>query len=33
MPKIVYLTGAPAAGKSSTAKMLADMVAGLDVWE
>jgi adenylate kinase len=33
MPKVVYLTGAPAAGKSSTTRLLAERVPGLLVWE
>lgn len=33
MPKVIYLTGAPASGKSSTTRMLADRVSGLEVWE
>jgi adenylate kinase len=33
MPKVVYLTGAPAAGKSSTTRPLAERVPGLPVWE
>ncbi len=33
MPKVVYLTGAPAAGKSSTMRMLSERVPGLLVWE
>lgn len=33
MPKVIYLTGAPASGKSSTTRMLAERVAGLQVWE
>jgi adenylate kinase len=33
MPKVIYLTGAPAAGKSSTTRMLAERVPGLLVWE
>ena len=33
MPKVIYLTGAPASGKSSTTRMLADRVPGLRVWE
>lgn len=33
MPKVTYLTGAPAAGKSSTTRMLSDRVPGLLVWE
>jgi adenylate kinase len=33
MPKVVYLTGAPAAGKSSTTTALVERVPGLLVWE
>ena len=33
MPKVIYLTGAPAAGKSSTTRMLAERMPGLLVWE
>ena len=33
MPKIIYLTGAPAAGKSSTTRMLLQRVPELLVWE
>lgn len=33
MPKVVYITGAPAAGKSSTVQMLAQRSPGLLVWE
>ena len=33
MPKVIYLTGAPASGKSSTTRMLAERVPGLQVWE
>ncbi len=33
MPKVVYLTGAPASGKSSTTRILRDRVPGLLVWE
>jgi predicted methyltransferase/adenylate kinase len=33
MPKVVYLTGAPAAGKSSTAKLLAGNVSSVALWE
>lgn len=33
MPKVVYLTGAPASGKSSTTRMVAEHVPGLRVWE
>lgn len=33
MPRVVYLTGAPASGKSSTTRMLRDRVPGLLVWE
>ena len=33
MPKVIYLTGAPAAGKSSTTRMLAERVPGLLIWE
>ena len=33
MPKVIYMTGAPAAGKSSTATMLAERVPGLLIWE
>lgn len=33
MPKVIYLTGAPASGKSSTTRMLTGRVPGLQVWE
>ena len=33
MAKTVYLTGAPAAGKSSTAAALLDLIPGLEIWE
>lgn len=33
MPKVIYLTGAPAAGKSSTTKLLASRVPELLLWE
>ncbi|KPL53241.1 hypothetical protein ABB55_14310 [Prosthecomicrobium hirschii] len=33
MYDVIYLTGAPAAGKSSAAKRLAERVPGLEVWE
>ncbi|SKA31685.1 ATP-binding protein [Consotaella salsifontis] len=33
MPKVVYVTGAPAAGKSSTLRKLAEDVPALKVWE
>ena len=33
MPKVVYLTGAPAAGKSSTTRSLVERVPDLLVWE
>lgn len=33
MAKVVYLTGAPASGKSSTTRLLVDRVPGLLVWE
>lgn len=33
MPKVIYLTGAPAAGKSSTTRMMADRLPGLLIWE
>lgn len=33
MPKVIYLTGAPAAGKSSTTRMLAEQLTNLQVWE
>lgn len=33
MSKVIYLTGAPASGKSSTTRMLAERVPGLQVWE
>jgi adenylate kinase len=33
MPKVVYLTGAPAAGKSSTTRLLAERVPDLLIWE
>jgi adenylate kinase len=33
MPKVVYLTGAPAAGKSSTTRRLAERFPDLLIWE
>ncbi len=33
MPRVVYLTGAPASGKSSTTRLLLERVPGLLVWE
>ena len=33
MRKVVYLTGAPAAGKSSMTRLLAERVPGLLIWE
>ena len=33
MPKVIYLTGAPAAGKSSTTELLLEQVPDLLVWE
>lgn len=33
MPKVVYLTGAPASGKSSTTRLLRDRVRDLLIWE
>lgn len=33
MPKVIYLTGAPAAGKSSTTRLLLHRVPVLQVWE
>ncbi|WP_152682280.1 ATP-binding protein [Sphingopyxis sp. C-1] len=33
MPKVIYLTGAPAAGKSSTTKELSERIPDLVVWE
>lgn len=33
MPKVVYLTGAPASGKSSTTRMLCEHIPGLLFWE
>lgn len=33
MSKVVYLTGAPVAGKSSTTRLLAERVQGLLIWE
>lgn len=33
MPKVIYLTGAPASGKSSTTRLLHDRVPELLVWE
>lgn len=33
MPKVIYLTGAPASGKSSTMRMLRDRVPDLLIWE
>lgn len=33
MPKVIYMTGAPAAGKSSTTQLLVKSVPGLLVWE
>jgi adenylate kinase len=33
VPKVVYVTGAPAAGKSSTLRLLAEVVPEILVWE
>lgn len=33
MPKVVYLTGAPASGKSSTTRLVGERVPGLLIWE
>ncbi|WP_095203794.1 ATP-binding protein [Mesorhizobium carmichaelinearum] len=33
MPKVIYLTGAPAAGKSSTTRLLAEKIPDLLIWE
>lgn len=33
MAKVIYLTGAPAAGKSSTSRLLKKRIPGLQVWE
>lgn len=33
MPKVIYLTGAPAAGKSSTTRLLLEEVPDLLIWE
>lgn len=33
MPKVIYLTGAPASGKSSTTRLLAERVPDLLIWE
>lgn len=33
MPKVIYLTGAPAAGKSSTTRLLCDGLPKLLIWE
>lgn len=33
MPKVIYLTGAPAAGKSSTTRLLFERVPDLLIWE
>ncbi len=33
MPKVIYLTGAPAAGKSSTTRLLRERVPELLIWE
>lgn len=33
MPKVIYLTGAPVSGKSSTTSLLAERVGDLLVWE
>lgn len=33
MPKVVYLTGAPASGKSSTTRLLSELVPNLLIWE
>lgn len=33
MPKVIYLTGAPASGKSSTTRMLAERLPDLQIWE
>lgn len=33
MAKVIYLTGAPAAGKSSTTRLLKELVTDLEIWE
>jgi adenylate kinase len=33
LPKVIYLTGAPAAGKSSTTQLLLDLQPNIAVWE
>lgn len=33
MPKVIYLTGAPASGKSSTTRLLAERMPDLLIWE
>jgi adenylate kinase len=33
MPKVIYLTGAPAAGKSSTTALLKECVPDIEIWE
>lgn len=33
MPKVIYVTGAPAAGKSSATRMLAERLPALLIWE
>lgn len=33
MPKVIYLTGAPASGKSSTTRLLTERVPELRIWE
>ncbi|WP_242415208.1 ATP-binding protein [Sphingomonas panni] len=33
MAKVIYLTGAPASGKSSTTRMLKERVSDLEIWE
>ncbi len=33
MPKVIYLTGAPAAGKSSTTRLLLEQAPDLVIWE
>ena len=33
MPKVVYVTGAPAAGKSSTLRLLTEQVPDIFIWE
>ena len=33
MAKVIYLTGAPASGKSSTTRLLKERLADLEIWE